>query len=101
MILGLFLYLLLMGAWLLGLALGLGFMLFPEKIMKWGERHFTDYQQWYQQSFERSWIYKYFGIKIKSRKFFIWSFRIWGAGVTILSGWAVFQLFYWLFKPLI
>jgi len=98
MMLGLFLYLILMGAWLLALALGLGFMLFPEKIMKWGERHFSDYQQWYQQSFERSWIYKYFGIKIKSRKFFNWAFRIVGAGIAIISAAALVTIFSFFFK---
>ena len=74
---------------LIGLIIGLGLLLFPEKIMKWGEGKFTGYRQWYEQQFETSWMYRYFGIKIKSSKFFIWSFRIVGLGMVIICGGAL------------
>ena len=86
--LNLFLYLLLIGGFLLGLVLGLTLLLFPVRIMRWAEREFHDTSEWVLQSR----IYKYFGIKITSPKIYIWWSRIIGALLATLSGAALVGL---------
>ncbi|MFC2001029.1 hypothetical protein ACFLUZ_00810 [Chloroflexota bacterium] len=89
-----FVYLLLVSGFFLILAVGLALLLFPVRIIKWSERNFSDTSEWIQQSR----IYKFWGIRA-SQIFFIWCLRIVGAGTAIVSGAALFQLIYWLFKP--
>jgi hypothetical protein len=72
------------GVFILGLAL----LIFPIKILNWQERHFTETQEWV----ENSRIYKYFGIKVKSRRLYLWVYRIVGTGITVISGAALISL---------
>jgi len=79
--LNLFIYLLLICGFLLGLVLGLGLMLFPDRILKWQERNFTETREWVLHSR----IYKYFGIKV-DHKYYIWWYRVIGILLATLSG---------------
>ena len=82
--------LLILGVFLLGLVL----LLFPSRILNWQERHFSETRQWV----ENSRIYKYFGIKVKSHRLYIWVYRIVGTGMAVISGAALISLISSLFQ---
>ena len=77
-----------------GLILGLLFLLFAERILRWQKREFADTREWVMQGS----MYKFIGIKITSDRFYTWLYRTIGAGFVIGCGTAVFFLIYWIFK---
>lgn len=74
-------YLILIVGFFLGLVMGILLLIFPDKIIKWGERNFAEYHQWYLQQFDCNWVYKY---RKKFLIFYTWLFRIVGACLAIL-----------------
>jgi hypothetical protein len=95
MICSLIIYFAILLAFTFGLVLGLSFLFFAKRIFEWQIREFSDTREWVMQSR----IYKFCPIKITSRKFYILSYRIIGAGFAIGCGAGVIQLLIWLFFP--